>query len=106
MSEKKHTPLPWRANGSCLIGAPDDENPQGYLVAQVGYSGNADEDDSNREFILQCVNACAWIEDPEKAIGMARTALSMALHTDINVRQYECIEAALSALTPKEEKPQ
>lgn len=98
----------------------------GCSCCDAGPAGMSEEDRANGLRILACVNACAGIADPAKALELAREAISDTL-ASINfmladgsalaansiardvVRGYltnapNKLEAALAALTPEEEK--
>lgn len=57
--------------------------------------------------IAACVNACAGIEDPSKAIGEAREIIQAMLDCEIvemPKRLRDRLESALAKLQPKESK--
>lgn len=54
MSDKQHTPEPWKHVGQGdIIGANNDDTCAAYLRADIG--------DANARRIVACVNACAGI---------------------------------------------
>lgn len=100
----KHTPEPWLKctyhQGGIIIST--DENPPLRLLGRMGY-------DADRDRTIQCVNACAGIENPEEAIREAREALDGLLSLgkrDLSNPKYEgyftSAKNALAKLQPKQ----
>ena len=85
----KHTPEPWEV-------LKDETYPEVVFIKSDGgpfVSGDIEE--ANAARIVQCVNACAGIDDPHGAIELAQAVLRQVYWADT-----KNIEAALSALSP------
>ena len=73
----KHTPEPWRVE-EWTCHAPTCIRAGDVTVADCsGFGRYADETIPDAARIVQCVNACAGIEDPAAALKMAKDALNL-----------------------------
>lgn len=59
-----HTPEPWKSQGSVFYG--NDSHDIGYAD---GFSQTLEQDVINAARIVQCVNACAGMENPAEEIA-------------------------------------
>ena len=107
----KHTPEPWiyrKSQCQPVYEAPIIANNIGECIAipdSGGCSFSSDEVTANVKRIVQCVNACAGIEDPEAAIREAKDTLK-AMILLCEVFGHECsvdsARQALAKLQPKQ----
>ena len=86
----EHTKEPWTGPGKAPRYA--ENSPVTVVVSAGGYSlahMYGDNKRENAKRIVQCVNACAGIEDPETAIKALRDACELALSAlqDIDATQ-------------------
>jgi len=77
MSKQHHSPEFWQDKGVSALTDAD-----GNLIATFAPT---ERRDANRDRVLSCVNACAGLEDPEKALEAARQALEMMVEFYDNV---------------------
>jgi hypothetical protein len=100
VSEQKHTGGTWVALEEC-IWAEFPEGGKESVATTKGWFLDRQKAKANAARIVQCVNACAGIEDPEAAIEQARQVLREAVGLQMQpLSSY--VKIALEALTPKE----
>jgi hypothetical protein len=93
MSNDKHTPTPWHSSTFEVY----DENEQ--IIADCGYSEDYFTEDgckANAARIVQCVNACEGLDDPERYFRQMTESGVLALWNDfesLRAEKAELIEA-------------
>jgi hypothetical protein len=98
MSNSKHTPEPWMKGFFHVYDADGCEIADCMSDVYLTY-----HDQANAARIVECVNACAGIENPSYAIAFAIDALKMADHVrgtrDDIVEVGNALRKALELLT-------
>lgn len=85
----KVTPAPWQARHGEIGIISDDDSDQCYgMFVPIGllYGDNSNE---NAERIVECVNACEWMEYPEKQIKNLLNSSAMHGGDIAKIIQYE-----------------
>lgn len=85
----KVTPTPWEARHGEIGIISDDDSDQCYgMFVPIGllYNNNAQE---NAERIAECVNACEWMEYPERQIKHLLDSANMHGGDIAKIIQYE-----------------
>lgn len=100
----KHTPEPWALSETeCDIMGKDNV----FVMEEMYHDNDIWHNPNDMPRIVACVNACAGIEDPAKAIQAARGAIQHLLEWEPRVKGADEAEAwdearkALQLLTPK-----
>lgn len=75
MTTTKHTAEPWQTFQSDAGGIVADD--KGNTLASLPWAGDNHDPEANAARIVACVNACAGIDDPVKAINGAKAALKV-----------------------------
>ncbi len=112
----KHTPTPWKPTkfgqagsyGASLLGPADvsiAHFADNGTYGKESYSITKKEAEANAARAAECVNACAGIQDPAKAIEDATQALGLLCEFAKNKgwegSAWDDAKAALQLLTPK-----
>ena len=92
-----YTPEPWHVSSSGLVILADG----GKLGDMAGLNTSLDEDAANAARAVQCVNACAGMNDPAAVLAEVRKALRHIIGTAPD-NAVHVAERALARLNGKE----
>lgn len=91
----QHTPEPWKVETRYSIGlAITDQHEETNICSTGAYHGYSHIQQANAKRIVECVNACAGIDNPHTFIKFAKQTLdSGALHNAAYAREIEQLRA-------------
>jgi hypothetical protein len=75
MSNNKHTPTPWEVD-QLAVSSVNEPLDGGDIIceAPTGYDHSMIRWDANASRIVQCVNACEGMDDPESTISVLKNS--------------------------------